>query len=144
MARTVWAGNTGTLRFADTQGALSSAADFACQVTSATVNTVPKTNTVPATYCAGETSIPGLSGFELAVAWLQDWNVSGGGLSKYLYDNETELKWFEYIPEDGLLSGAIGQCYLTPGPYGGEAGGGPFVASVTMGCPNKPTITVPA
>lgn len=144
MARSIFQINEAHLVFADTQVELDTDPDYGCQVTSAAVNEVPKDFTVPATGCAGETSIPGVSGFELAIAWMQDWNVSGGGLSKYLFDNRNELKWFRYTPSSTSTPAVEGECYIRGGAFGGEFGGAPAPASSTMGMPNEPLISVPA
>jgi hypothetical protein len=143
VARTILTINDGTVKFADTQGGLTSATDYKCQVTSAAINSVANDNPVPATFCEGASSVPGKSGWELALAWLQDWNVAGGGLSKYLFDNETLLKWVEIRSTTSSTPYAQGQVYLKAGPFLGEAGGVPAPASVTMGMYAKPTITTP-
>lgn len=142
--RNIWNGRLGTLKFATTQGGLVAASDYGCQVSTAAINSVPKLQTVPATMCASETQIPGVSGWEFNFAVLQDWNVSGGGISKFMFDHDTELYWFSYVPDTPISSSCVGQAYLLALSYGGEFGGAPFVGSVTLPVPNKPTITVPA
>lgn len=130
--------------FADTQAGLGSGVNYSCQVTSAAVNIVDNDSAVPATFCEGPSSVPGKPGYELAIAWLQDWNASGGGLSKYLNDNKTLMKWFRFKPIAGAEPTCIGQVMVKGGALGGEGGGAPAPAATTMRLLAEPAITVPA
>lgn len=132
-----------TFKLADTEAGLAAGEAFQCQMTSATL--VPTTSkvTVPATGCAPASSTPNQATWGLQLAWLQDWQVAGGGLSGYAYTEEGELKWFQLIVD---LAGfplvvAKGQVWVTPAAYGGVFGGAPAVATVTWDCADKPVIT---
>lgn len=134
----------GIVKFADTQAGLTSGLAFECQVTEASINATPNLQTVPATWCAPESQSPAATGFELAVTWLQDWTASGGGLSKWAFDNDTATKWFSMLLDKDLSSTvATGQVRVVAGAYGGAAGT-PLTATATWPLAAKPTITTPA
>lgn len=133
-----------SLKFADSQAALTTAPDFQCQVNSAAINANANLQTVPATFCAGESQVPAASGYELALTYLQDWTVAAGaGISFYLWDNDAAAKYFSLS-----LAGttgpplATGQCRIVAGTYGGDAGT-PLQADVVLPIQGKPTITKP-
>lgn len=142
-APTVIVITNGTLTLADSQAELtSSPLNFECQVTEAAINATPNLQTVPATFCEPESQSPAATGYELAVTWLQDWTAPGGGLSNYVFVNDTLTKWFRLSLDTGETI-AEGQVRLVAGAFGGAAGT-PLTASATWPCASKPTITVPA
>jgi hypothetical protein len=116
---------------------------YECQTTSAAINATPNLQTVPATFCAPASQAPAATGFELAITWLQDWTVPGGGLSKYAFDHDTESKYFSLSLDSDSEPLATGQVRVVAGSYGGDAGV-PLTATSTWPCVNKPTIEVAA
>lgn len=116
---------------------------FECQVTSAAINATPNLQTVPATFCAPESQAPAATGFELALAWLQDWTADGGGLSMYAFENDTLQKFFSLTLNDQDVPLATGELRIVAGAYGGDAGT-PLVSTTTWPLVAKPTITAPA
>lgn len=144
MSRTVIQLNGATLKLADTSVALATAQDvYSCQVTSAAINANSNSQTVPATFCEGESDMPAPTGFELALSWLQDWTDSAGGLSGYAFENDTLPKWFELSLDGGATVVASGQAYVVAGAFGGDAGT-PLVTDAVWPLLAKPTITMPA
>lgn len=148
MSRTVIVITNANLKIAATQGGLATAPDFQCQISSAAVNANANTQTVPATFCAGESQAPGQTGWELALTWLQDWtlvDVPVGpppvlGLSKYAFDNDTKLVWFSLSVNTMTTPVCTGQAYVVAGSFGGDAGV-PLTASAVWPLLAKPTIT---
>lgn len=114
---------------------------FECQVTSAAINATPNLQTVPATFCAGESQAPGASGWELALTWLQDWTVADG-LSFYAFANDTLSKFFSLTLDDSTAPVCTGEVYIVAGSYGGDAAT-PLVATQTWPLLAKPDITPP-
>jgi hypothetical protein len=132
-----------SVKFAATQAGLATAPDFTCQVISAAINAVPNLQTVPATYCEGQTQVPAVTGWQLALTWLQDFGAAGS-MSQYMFDNDATLQWFSITPTNvgsGLaVPAASGQCYVVAGAYMGAAGA-PLQASATCPVPTKPVLT---
>jgi len=118
----------------------ATAPDFTCQVTSASIKSNPKLQTVPATFCAAESQSPSASGWQLDLTWLQDWSAATGSMSQFMFDNDAELAYFQIVPNDPTGPGAEGQCYLVAGDYLGAAGA-VLTATATCPCPAKPTIS---
>lgn len=149
MARTLLILTNPTLLVADSQAALDTGEAFECQITSAVITPQPTSQTIPATGCAPATNSPGKTGYQLDLAWLQDWNAPGGGLSKYAFDNDTLPKWFRLVADKNATTGneveAEGQAYVVSGGYGGTFGDG-SAANTTATWPllDKPAITTPA
>lgn len=143
MAQTVIVITDATVKFADDEASLATAPDFKCQVVSAAINANPNLQTVPATFCAGETQVPGKTGFELALNWLQDWTAPGGGLSFYAYENDALEKYFSLSLNTDTEPLATGVCRVVSGAYGGDAGS-PLQTTATWPCIGKPEIVVPA
>jgi len=147
MARTVIVITDANLKIADTQAGLATAPDFQCQVSSAAVNAAPNSQTVPATFCEGESQVPAATGWELALTWLQDWTLSAAGtppsLSQYAFDHDTELVWFSLSLTDQATPLCEGQAYVVAGSYGGDAGV-PLTATAVWPCAGKPAVTAPA
>jgi len=136
--------NNPTFKLAATQAGLTSGTAYQCQLTSAVISPQPVFNTIPATGCAPQTQSPGKTGWQLDLAWLQDWTASpGGGLSGYAFTNDATAQWFELTPEPTTAPTvkATGQCYVVAGGFGGEMGAG-VAANTTATWPllDKPTI----
>jgi hypothetical protein len=143
MPRSIISITDGSLKLADDELGLATGDAFECQVTDASIQAVPVTETVPATWCEGESSIPGKSGWQIVINWLQDWRDSAGGLSGYAFTNEAALKWFEMkLDQADTEPVATGQCYIAAGNYGGAANT-PLPATATWPLAAKPTITLP-
>lgn len=146
MARSVLILTNPTFKVADTEAGLATGQAFECQLTSAVLTPQPTTTTIPATGCAPATNSPGKTGYNLDLAWLQDWNAPGGGLSGYAFANDGALKWFELVPDKADVAvGAIGQAFVVAGGFGGTFGDGSAAATTaTWPCADKPAITTPA
>lgn len=145
MPRTVITLNNPTFKLADTEAGLSAGAAYECQLTQAIIAPQPVFNTIPATGCAPATQSPGRTGYQLELAWLQDWSAPGGGLSGYAFENDGTSKWFELVPDaaDATVK-ATGQCYVVAGGFGGAFGDGSAAATTsTWPCLDKPVITTP-
>jgi hypothetical protein len=139
MARTVIVITEAHLKIADSEAGLSAAPDFQCQVTSAAITAVPNTQEVPATFCEAASSVPAATGWQLDLAWLQDWTVASG-LSEYAFDNDALPKWFSLSLSDAATPLVVGQAYVVAGAYGGDAGT-PLAATATWPLLGKPTLT---
>lgn len=103
---------------------------FSCVVTSgmiaATANM--ETEDVPGTFCdpPSETVTPAAATFVLQLTVLQDpQDSTTAGLAKFLWDNDSGVTgdpvWFYLGLAEGAAPKAIGQCYITPMDFGGEA-----------------------
>jgi hypothetical protein len=97
---------------------------WSCQVTSAALEASANTNdvTVPATFCQASTIVPqpGVTSYSLNGEFLQDVNVDDG-LSRFLFENDTEEAYF-YLGLDGEVPPfAIGRVRLIAGSFGGPA-----------------------
>ena len=150
MARTLLILTNPTLMLADTEAGLTTGKAFECQITSAAITPQPTTQTIPATGCAPATNSPGKTGYQLDLAWLQDWNAPGGGLSNYAFANDTAPKWFKLVADKSVTPTtdqvvATGQAYVVAGALGGTFGDGSAAVS-TAAWPmlDKPTIVTPA
>jgi hypothetical protein len=140
-APTVIVITNGTLTLADTEAGLDLGVAFECQVSEAAINATPNLQTVPATFCEPESQSPAATGYELAITWLQDWTVPGGGLSNYAFVNDAQTKWFALTLDDQLTPIATGQVRLVAGSFGGAAGT-PLTATATWPLASKPVIDV--
>ena len=145
MPRTVITLNNPTFKLADTEAGLTAGTAFECQLTQAIIAPQPSFNTIPATGCAGATQSPGLTGYQLELAWLQDWTAAGGGLSGYAFENDGTSKWYELVPDiNEPTVKASGQCYVVAGGFGGTFGDGSAAATTsTWPCLDKPNIATP-
>lgn len=147
MPRVVMTHTQPTLKIADTQAGLSTGTAFECQVTSAVVKAQPKMSTIPATGCAGESQAPGATGYQLELAWLQDWSAGdAASLSSYAMTNDGLAKWVEFVPDrtDPTTKFEF-NCFVVAGDIGGTFGAGdPGVSSSVWPLLNKPTPTIPA
>jgi hypothetical protein len=116
--------------------------DFSCQVTSAELTASPNisSETIPATGCEAAETVPivGITSYSLVLGYLQDANVAAG-LSRFLFEHDTELIYF-FIGLDGAdPPKAIGVVRATSGTIGG-AMRTTLQASVTLPCEEKPSI----
>lgn len=144
MPRTLLVLTNPKFRVADTEAGLSAGDAYECQLTSAVITANPVFNTIPATGCAPATQSPGKTGYQLDLAWLQDWNAPGGGLSGYAFNNDALPKWFQLIPDNvgAPTVKAEGQCYVVSGGFGGVMGDGSAAATTsTWPLLDKPVIT---
>jgi len=152
MPREVMTWNRPTVLIAPTQAGLDDpdVLTAECQATSAMLTPQPVTNPVPSTGCAPGVSSPGRTGFQLDLAWLQDWTKPADeSLSRYAWDHDTETAWVRIVHDSTAASGLEvdmeGQFFVVAGGYGGTFGDG-SVAPTTAAWPavDKPTITSPA
>jgi hypothetical protein len=145
--RTVITLNNPLLKLADDEAGLATGTAYECQLTQASITPVPVFNTVPSSGCAPASQAPGRTGFQLDIAYLQDWTASGGGLSGYAYDNDGQSKWFSFSVDSVGAPTVIatGQVYVVAGAYGGTFGdGSAAVSTSTWPCLDKPDIVLPA
>jgi hypothetical protein len=150
MAREVMTWNNPTVAIAATQAELDTAPTVECQVTSAVLTPQPVYNTIPATGCAGASQSPGRTGFQLDLAWLQDWTKPADeSLSRYAYDNDGSSAWVRVVHDSTVTTGTEvdmeGQFFVASGGFGGTFGDG-SAGATTAAWPavDKPTITSPA
>jgi hypothetical protein len=146
MARVVMILNNPSLKVATTQAGLLTGQAVECQTTSARVTVAPVYQTIPATGCAGATQSPGLSGYALELAWLDDWNVATpGGLSYFAWANDGKQVWFELTPDKAAAAQKVtGSAFCAAGGYGGTFGdGSPANSTATWPCVDKPTAPAP-
>jgi hypothetical protein len=146
MPRTVMVFNAPTLKVATTELGLATGQTVECQVTSARVTVAPVYNEIPATGCSGASQSPGLSGYALELAWLDDWTVAApGGLSYFAWANDGKEVWFELQPDAADATQKItGHAYAAAGGYGGTFGDGSAATSTaTWPCVEKPDVPAP-
>lgn len=122
--------------------AIADFGDFTCQITSGALNANPNVSdeAIPATWCEPERSVPqvGQTSYELAISYLQDPDVVDG-LSRFLFEHDTELAWF-YMGLDGDdPPKAVGTVRLVSGAIGGE-GRVTLTADATFPCDGKPIV----
>lgn len=103
---------------------LTGGGDFSCQVTSGQLVASPNTtdDTTPATFCSPEitTTSVGVTSYTLDASILQDPNVAAG-ISRYLFEHDTELAYFFLGLDDVNPPRAIGRVRLVAGAFGGDA-----------------------
>jgi hypothetical protein len=141
MARTVInPKSTGTIKFATTQGGLAAATSLGDQIYDFQVKASANLADIPATFGVAAGQSAAASSFSITFGYLQDWGVSTG-LSKFLYDNDGVLMWFEHNPA-GSTAGTPdtfqGECYIVAGAHGGAADKN-WIDTLTLPCPSKPT-----
>lgn len=146
MPRSVMVFNHPTLKLADTEAGLSAGTAYECQITSAVVTPTANFQTVPATGCAPASQSPGLTSFNLDLAWLQDWDAAGGGLSGYSWERAGDAVWFQLVPDSADTAVSIkGQVYVVEGAVGGVFGDGSAgTSTASWPCLDKPTLATPA
>lgn len=141
----VW--NRPTVRVATTQGGLATGAAVECQVTSAQLTPQPVYQTIPATGCAGATQSPGITGFQLELAWLQDWTLPADeSLSQFAWANDGLPVWVEIQPDSTDATVALeGEFFAVSGGFGATFGDGSAAATTaTWPAVAKPALTAPA
>lgn len=116
--------------------------EFTCQITAGALNASPNVSdeTIPATWCEPESTVPsvGATSYELALTFLQDPDVVQG-LSRWLFEHDTERAWF-YMGLDGdNPPKAVGQIRVVAGAIGGEARVA-LTADVTLPVDGKPIV----
>ena len=135
---------TATITFADTQAELETATlTYECVTTGAGFSASPNLIDVPATGCAPATQTASASSWVLDLAWNQDWNSPGGGLSGYMYENDSLKKWARIEPTNPAIPAAEAEVTIVAGTYAGTFGE-LLVATATCPTSEKPTITLPA
>jgi hypothetical protein len=145
MARTLMQWTRPTVKIATTQAGLTAGLAVECQINSAMVTAVPATVTIPATGCAPATNAPGATGWQLDLAWLQDWAAGDDteSLSRFAFEHDTEAVWVQMIPNaaDATNSPMTGQFFVVSGGYGGTFGDGSAAATTaTWPALDKPTV----
>lgn len=147
MARTAIVLNNPKLTLATTEAALTTGQAAECQVMSAVLTPVPVFNTIPATGCAGASQSPGLTGWQLDLTWLEDWNKTVvTSVSQFAFANDGKAIWYKLeLDSIGMAGGfATGSAYAVAGAYGGTFGDGSAAqATATWPCVAKPAITPP-
>jgi len=115
---------------------------FSCQITDAALNASPNVTdeTIQATWCEPEQTIPsvGATSYTLDLGYLQDPQIMTG-LSRFLFEHDTELAWF-YVGLDGDdPPKAIGRVRIVAGTFGGPART-TLVGTVSLPVDGKPSI----
>jgi hypothetical protein len=146
MAREPMIWNRPTMKVATSQAGLTAGTAVECQVTEARLNPTPTYSEIPSTGCAGATQSPGLTGYTLAVSWLQDWSKPAAeSLSRFAWDNDGMPVWVELVPDstDSTVS-MEGQFYCASGGFGAVFGDGSAAdTSADWPAVSKPDITSP-
>lgn len=145
MPREVMTFNNPTFKVAATEAELATAAPMQCQVTSAVVNASVTFSTIPATGCAGPSQSPSAPGYQLDLAWLQDWHVADG-LSAFAEANGGSSAWVELTPNaTDAATKVTGQVFVVPGQLGGTFGDGSAgTATATWPFVDRPDFALPA
>lgn len=146
MPRTAEVWNNPTIKIATTEAGLATGPAIECQVTSAVLTPNPVFNTIPATGCAPATQSPGRTGWQLDLAWLQDWSKGDAtvSLSRFAYENDAMPVWVQITPNaaDATDNQLTGQFYCVSGGYGATLGdGSAAVTTATWPAVDKPEIT---
>jgi len=134
-----------TIKFADDAATLTTAPDYKCQVTHASVDPTLAYNTTPATGCSGEVQqlkvpIP----WVLNLTWLQDWSAPGGGLANYANVNAGKIKFFEYSPTSDATLKVSGTVEVAPVGFAGDMGVVSLAGPVAWQVQGQPTFATPA
>lgn len=137
MSSTIWKINRGEFGLAlvdpgkpVADASIADYSDFSCRVTSGalTASQNIETDEVPGTFCspAQETNTPTATTFVLDLSLLQDPHVQAlSGLQKFLWDNDSgvsgQTAYFYLGLDQGKAPKVIGECWLAPIDFGGEA-----------------------
>jgi len=117
-------------------------AGWKCQVTSGALTASANTNDteVPATFCSPAKTVPqpGETSYSLDLSVLQDPNVSTG-LSRFLFEHDTEEAYFLLGGDGDEPPRAIGRCRIIAGAFLGEARA-TLTTDVSMPVSRKPDI----
>jgi hypothetical protein len=116
--------------------------DFSCQMTQGELQASPNltAETIPATGCDAEETIQtvGQTSYSIVLGALQDPEVAAG-LSRFLFEHDTELVWFFFGMDGDDPPKAIGQVRCVAGTVGGSMRT-TLQASVTLPCEAKPSV----
>lgn len=136
--------STGVLKLADTEAHLTAGGVEGTTLLTATEQCTafkvvprPNTSTAPATFSDPEAEVAAASSWEVQMSLLQDWGKTPS-LSKFLYDNDGVLMWFQHDPAGATEDGFKGQVYIVSGGYGGKADDN-WVDDLVFQAPVKPT-----
>ena len=132
------------ITFADDQAGLETATlTYDCVTTGAGFTASPNLTDVPATGCAPKSQVAAASSWVLDIAWLQDWQSPGGGLSGFMFENDALTKWVRVEPTTPGLPAMEAEVTIVAGTYAGTFG---ELLVATSSCPTsgKPTIALPA
>lgn len=110
-----------------------------CQVSNFVINANANTVAVPGTYCQGPSSAGQKSSWSLDLSAISDFG-STPSLSELLYDNDGEILFFEFTPDDGDVPEAAGSFWAVAAPFGGE-GAGLWQYTLTMQMPEAAVLT---
>jgi hypothetical protein len=128
--------NTGTIKL----GTTGDLADYGCQITNWSLDSVANTSTRPGTYCSPPTQVPGKSSWTLAFSFLQDW-TDPDGLSMFCLEHDGELVDFEFLPDIPTAPTAKGKVYVTATSFGGSPSES-WVSTGTWSVDGTPTFQV--
>ena len=132
-----------TITFADSQAALDSATTtYDCVTTGAGFTAAANLTEVPATGCAPKGNVAAASSWTLDIAWLQDWQSPGGGLSGYMFTNDAAKKWVRVEPTTPGLPAAEAEVTIVAGTIYGTFGE-LLVAASSCPASDKPELTLP-
>jgi hypothetical protein len=120
--------------------------DFSCQVTAGALTATSNVTqeTIAASWCEPEEQIPqvGKSSYSLDLSYFQDPDVVLG-LSRFLWEHDTEEAWFFVDFGDGTALGsppkAVGKVRLVTGSIGG-AGRVTLIATTSLPIVGKPDV----
>ena len=112
---------------------------FECQISNFVITSSPNSISIPATYCAGQSTKAQPSSFAVSMTYMQDWGETAS-LSELLFNNDGSLLYFEFEPTDTTAGTWNGTCWAVAGDIGGE-GQGLWVSSEELPCDVKPTYT---
>lgn len=147
MAREAMIWNSPTVKLATTEAGLTTGVVAECQITSAVLTPQPQYQTIPATGCAGATQSPGITGYQLDLAWLQDWTKPADeSLSQFAWENDGKPVWVELVPDatDPTVS-LTGEFFAVSGGFGATFGDGSAAATTaTWPAVSKPVVEAPA
>ena len=132
-----------TITFSDTQAGLETETlTYDCVTTGAGFTASANLTDVPATGCAPKSQVAAASSWVLDIAWLQDWQSPGGGLSGYMFENDALPKWVRVEPTTPGLPAMEAEVTIVAGTYAGTFGE-VLVATSSCPCTAKPTVVLP-
>ena len=112
---------------------------FECILSEFVVTSSANSITIPGTYCAGPSQAAQGSSYSVNMTYMTDWGETAS-LSQLLWDNDGDVLYFEFVPEDNTIPQCAGQFYAVAGNFGGE-GDNLWTSTGSMPCVDKPTIT---
>lgn len=132
-----------TITFADDEAGLDTATlTYDCVTTGAGFTASANLLDVPATGCAPKSQVAAASSWVLDIAWLQDWQSAGGGLSGFMYEHDALKQWVKVEPTTPGLPAMQAEVTIVAGTYAGTFGE-LLVATASCPCSEKPAITLP-